>query len=74
MVDLRAPFEAAAMVVILPPIAAVVVLLDVWQRRTGREVPWDAAPVPSGAFVGAAAGCIVLFSGAAPVPFIYFQF
>lgn len=74
MIDIRAPFEGGAMAVLLLPVAAIVVLLDVWQRRTGREVPWDATPIPRGAFVGAASASIVLFSGAAPVPFIYFQF
>jgi peptidoglycan/LPS O-acetylase OafA/YrhL len=60
--------------VMLLPAAIDMVCLDHWQRRTNEEVPWKALPASNGLLIGASAALIVAFSGAAPVPFIYFQF
>ena len=54
--------------------AALVLAMDLVDRR--REVlrPLQWSPVVQGALVGAALMGILVWSGAAPVPFIYFQF
>ena len=62
-------------VVSLAVLGGAAIALDVAQRRTASEVPvlrWPA--VPAGAVAGAAVVALVVFSGGAPVPFIYFQF
>jgi alginate O-acetyltransferase complex protein AlgI len=74
MADLRSPLQGAGGAVLLVPVAAAVILIDLWQRRTGAEVPSSNSPARNGALVAAGATAIVLFSGAATVPFIYFQF
>jgi alginate O-acetyltransferase complex protein AlgI len=72
--DPTAPFQGAGGAVLLVPIAAAVILIDLWQRRHGAEVPKIDTPARAGALAAAGGTAIVLFSGAAPVPFIYFQF
>jgi D-alanyl-lipoteichoic acid acyltransferase DltB (MBOAT superfamily) len=55
--------------------AAIIVTIDVAQRLTGSQVPWMRwRPLPVGVAAGTAAALVVVASGAAQVPFIYFQF
>jgi hypothetical protein len=55
--------------------AAIIVTIDVAQRLTGSQVPWMGwRPLPVGVAAGTAAALVVVASGAAQVPFIYFQF
>jgi alginate O-acetyltransferase complex protein AlgI len=57
--------------------AVVVVFLDVIQRRIlddSQLEPKTLGPAQSGALAGAMIVGIIVFSGGAPVPFIYFQF
>ena len=49
--------------------------LDLWQRNAGTQtVMLGWRPALRGAFYGGSIVALVLFSGAPPVPFIYFQF
>ena len=66
--------DGASGLVVLLPAAAAVLAIDLWQRTRRREVPGTLRPGVQGIAVGSALATIVLFSGAAPVPFIYFQF
>ena len=74
MADPSGLLEGASGAVLLFPGILVMVLIDVWQRRSRQEVPWMVAPARQGFLAGVATAGIVLFSGAAAVPFIYFQF
>ena len=74
MADPGGLLEGASGAVLLIPGMLVIALIDVWQRRTRKEVPSMVAPARQGLLAGAATAGIVLFSGAAAVPFIYFQF
>ncbi len=65
--------RANALVLLLPA-AALMVGIDLLQRTSGHEVPARAAPERQGVLVGLCVGGIIAFSGAAAVPFIYFQF
>ena len=63
----------AVIMVLLAGLAALIV--DMLQRRLGEDaffVGWQ--PVRRGVLVGAMLTAVVVFSGATPVPFIYFQF
>lgn len=55
--------------------AAFTVALDMGQRRSGRQtVVLQLPALTRGALYGLAAAGVLVFSGGAPVPFIYFQF
>lgn len=67
-IDLNAPVMLAAA-------AAAIFLIDFLQRRRGSDTPvlsWN--PVARGIAYAAMVVAILIFSGATPVPFIYFQF
>jgi D-alanyl-lipoteichoic acid acyltransferase DltB (MBOAT superfamily) len=70
----RLDFSGAQGTAMLLPAAAATVVVDLLQRRSGHEVPTSAGSARVGLLAGASAAAIVGFSGAAPVPFIYFQF
>lgn len=59
-------------------LAAVVLAQDLWQRELNRSEMADSlssiSPLKGGVLAGLAIGGILLFSGATPQPFIYFQF
>jgi D-alanyl-lipoteichoic acid acyltransferase DltB (MBOAT superfamily) len=62
-------------VVLVAAMAALTLGIDLVQRRLTDPVGLlTARPVRSGALVGAAVVAVIVFSGGAPVPFIYFQF
>lgn len=69
--DLTTQANRAAMLV---PAALLMIVIDLLQRRSGSDVPAEARPLGQGLLLGLAAGGVVAFSGAAAVPFIYFQF
>ena len=60
--------------VLLIPAALSMFAIDLLQRRSGQEVPSHTTLERQGLLVGICVGGIIAFSGAAAVPFIYFQF
>lgn len=76
LVSLRPGVANTEETLIVLAAAAVLLLIDLVQRRAGDDVAgFFAWPTPRrAATAGAAAVGLVLFSGATPVPFIYFQF
>ena len=54
--------------------AAVMACIDIAQRRTGMHVPHLHRPWVRGVLAGGATAGVLLFSGQAAVPFLYFQF
>ncbi|MDX6273702.1 MAG: alginate O-acetyltransferase complex protein AlgI [Frankiales bacterium] len=67
-------FDRAGWVLVLGGIA-LLAAVDLCQRRTGRETPALAVPAPlHGILTTAAVASILVFSGGAAAPFIYFQF
>lgn len=75
LVTLRAgPVDRTAVWIVVPALV-VMVVIDVAQRRMARHEALMAWPrVARGLAYGAAAIAFVVFSGEAPVPFLYFQF
>lgn len=59
-------------------LAALTVAIDLWQRSLGEGAPKSSPPKMSpelaGTLVAVSAVAILVFSGGAPQPFIYFQF
>jgi hypothetical protein len=67
--------EANAWLLVILAVAAVLAI-DIFVRRTRATSPGRRTqhPLPTGVTVGAMVAAIIVFSGAAPQPFIYFQF
>jgi len=67
--------EDLEMIALFIPLALVVLLIDLAQRNLRDETAPLRLPTPAyGAFVGFAVACLIVFSGTASEPFIYFQF
>ncbi len=75
IVTLRPGEVARTAVWIVLPALAVSILIDVAQRRAARHEALMSWPVPvRGLAYAAALVAFIVFSGDAPVPFLYFQF
>ena len=59
---------------LLVPLALIMIGIDLWQRKTGQEVPYRVPALQQGVLLGVCTASVIAFSGAAAVPFIYFQF
>jgi alginate O-acetyltransferase complex protein AlgI len=75
IVTLRGGAPDLELLGLFAPLALAVLAIDLVQRNAGDEVAFRRFPAPAyGALVGVFAAALIVFSGAASEPFIYFQF